>query len=160
MTHLKLAATLLLIGLTQACALDAQGEQSSASSVAADRPPLADSGIPAPRCERLDDLGLAATGILLHESNPMAEQAPCLSLEGGRLASFAGRTCRLVEPESFSLVGCVDTYDCGGCGVELRDDESYGFVARGTSDSPECGDLAAKYALVPGQVCNAKLDHR
>jgi len=160
MTHLKTTVTFVLCVVAQACAIETHDAKQEPSSTTQGQPSQTPGGDPVSvRCERLDDLGFAATGVVLQKSDPMAQDAPCLDLDGDRIASFASRTCQLVQPESFSLNGCVDTYDCEGCTIELRSDDDYGFVVRGTSSSAACADLAAKYALVSSLECDAHIDH-
>lgn len=156
---MKLAGMLLMAVAAQACAL----ESNDASVSAATDGPSHGASVPqsaeGPRCERLDDFGLAASGILLSASTSQALDAPCVDLSGDRIETFAGRACQLVAPTGFALEGCRDSYDCGGCPLELRSDDDYGFVAVGTSSEPACADMNGKYALVTALACGSNFGH-
>ncbi|MFO0570124.1 MAG: hypothetical protein U0263_31060 [Polyangiaceae bacterium] len=159
MAHLSELATLCLALVTQACALAASDEEAAPGPSAPALPPQPALGTPSLRCEGLDDLGLAASGIVLQKSSVFAQDAPCIGLEDHRVASFGNRACTAVEPRGSAQEACVDTYDCGGCVLEIRRDPEYGFVAEGAVQDDACLDVAGRYALIAGPVCGAALGH-
>jgi len=109
----------------------------------------------APSCERLDDLGSAANGEPIQVDTPAADRALCVSIQGSEIDTIAGRACRLVEPQGFSLVGCADWYDCGGCFFLLRRATKGGeWTLEGLS--PECDDSFGKYSLSQGIACDSE----
>ena len=109
-----------------------------------------------PACERLDDLGLAAAGEPLKLGNPEALDGVCVGIEASALSAVAGIQCRLVEPQGFSLAGCADWYDCGGCIMQLRHDAKLdAWTLEGVSPERACAALDAKYFLMPGPSCSA-----
>jgi hypothetical protein len=144
--------TMAFAALLAGCAVQT-GEPNAGASAEASSDPAAAAPDDTALCRRLADVGPTAKGIRLHAESMNSLEAPCASIDGDRLAELGGAACELVSPRQFALVGCADSYDCGGCPVELRSDHDYGFVVTGTSTRPECLALAAKYALVAVDEC-------
>lgn len=106
-----------------------------------------------PRCERLDDLGVAASAERTREIGRPSAEAHCVSIAGDLITAIGDRPCRLTKPQGFTFDGCADWYDCDGCAVELRQQLNEEFVLTGLSDAPACADLQAAYVLYPGVAC-------
>lgn len=107
----------------------------------------------APRCERVDELGLAASAERTQALGSSSAEAHCVSLSGNLVAAIGDRACKLIEPQGFTFDGCADWYDCEGCVVELRQQLNEELELTGTSDDPACADLHAVYVLYPGLAC-------
>ncbi|MBI3202864.1 MAG: hypothetical protein HYZ29_15095 [Myxococcales bacterium] len=133
---------------------DPSGQDQSAATPDVDPKPAGP--VLTPACERLDDLGLAAAGEPLRLGNPSALDGVCVGIESGALSSVAGTSCKLVEPLGFSLVGCADWYDCGGCIMRLRHDSKLDeWTLEGVSPEGTCAAFDAKYFLMPGPTCGS-----
>lgn len=101
--------------------------------------------------EELLELGRA---VLLH-----ARPAGCrqdvrrIAIDGARRSGFV-----VVGADELSAAE-ERKGDCGGCPLELRSDDDYGFVAVGTSSEPACADMNGKYALVTALACGSNFGH-
>lgn len=111
----------------------------------------------APACDRLDDLGSAAQGDALELDSPSASAQVCVSIVAGAIGAVAGMECKLVEPQGFSLAGCADWYDCGGCIMQLRHNpKNDGWTLEGHTPEGQCATVNAKYELTAGAACESQ----
>jgi hypothetical protein len=124
--------------LLAACASEAPPafEQSSISSTGSTQ-----TSSPAARCDALSSYGPE-----LRASDGQAEVSGFVAGDN-LLLELGGRSCELVDAQGFSLKGCMDWYECGGCIIELREEFGGKLRLEGHSEGEECRDLYGRFEL-------------
>jgi len=143
--------------VTAGCAVNASPEAQDQSAATSGVDPEPSVTALEPACKRFEDLGMAAAGEALKLGSSEASESVCVSIAGGALSAVAGTSCTLIEPQGFSLAGCADWYDCGGCVVHLRHDpQSDAWTLEGVSPGAACAAFDAKYYLMAGPSCDSQ----
>lgn len=140
MSKWKLCALLALLTSSAGCAA---GEDDVGPAEPGENPALPD--VLTPRCERLGDLESPADFLQTQQLAVESVGRVEVQIVLGQIANVAGLRCQLVEPHGFSLNGCADWYDCGGCGVGLRRVHEGPYVLTGLSVAPQCLGIRGRY---------------